>query len=78
MGATLGVRRQSRFVGEAEELRPETRGEKRLALPGEFGVLDVVTGAEYAARTREIASELTPPATRVFRLGAERAASRGA
>ncbi len=43
-------------------------GEKRIALPGEFQVCDVVSGAEYATSTRKIVFELEPPETRVFLL----------
>ena len=43
-------------------------GEKRIALPREFRVLDVVSGEEYSGSTREIVFDLEPPETRVFRL----------
>ena len=39
---------------------------KRIALPGEYRVRDVVSGKEYAKRTREIVFDLVAPETRVF------------
>ena len=43
-------------------------GEKRIALPAESDVLDVITGQQIAQRTHEIRFTLNAPETRVFRL----------
>ena len=43
-------------------------GERRIDLPAEFRVRDVVSGEDVASRAREITFEVDPPATRVFLL----------
>jgi hypothetical protein len=44
-------------------------GRKRIALPGQFRVRDVISGADYApAAVQEITFELKAPETRVFAL----------
>ena len=43
-------------------------GEKRIALPSESDVWDVITGQQIAQRTHEIRFTLNAPETRVFRL----------
>ena len=43
-------------------------GEKRIALPGQFAVEDLITGEPVAARADEIVFDLEAPATRVFLL----------
>ncbi len=43
-------------------------GRKRIALPGEYRVRDVVTGQEVAAHSSEIVFDLKAPETRVFAL----------
>jgi len=45
-------------------------GEKRIELPGEFRVTDLITGKVIARRTREIAFRLDEPGTRVLLLSA--------
>jgi hypothetical protein len=47
-------------------------GEKRIALPGEFAVRDLITGEAMARRAREIVFRLDAPGTRVFRIGPAR------
>ncbi len=43
-------------------------GKKRISLPGEFRVRDVVSGEEYARSAHEIVFDLEAPETRVFLL----------
>jgi hypothetical protein len=43
-------------------------GKKRIVLPGQFRVRDVVSGDEYSRPTREIIFDLQAPETRVFLL----------
>jgi hypothetical protein len=43
-------------------------GRKRIALPGEYRVRDVITGLEIGSQMREITFDLTAPDTRVFML----------
>jgi len=43
-------------------------GPKRIALPGTYDVIDVITGKPFTKKTSEIRFNLTGPETRVFRL----------
>jgi len=53
-------------------------GKKRIALPGQFAVEDLITGERVAGQTDEIAFDLEAPATRVFLLRPAAASSQPA